>query len=815
MPMSTSMPMLTPMAPSPTMTSDPATLMAASAPVGVDLVDFVRSPFASGVAAIIGKELIQWLGSKGISDESFCRVMATSKALASPNSNGLAVLDRVHYTLATIIRGVRLMTPGAFGRAVLQDPKLCWMATTVAVFLRHHDLCYATKVLSRIVVRSIENPKDVPLMQVLVDPIMQEAVKSIALHTTNQVPNLIKLPGVLSRLGHHLLTADALFGSIAAIQEIKADGVSVRMQVCAIDLLDWIYHHWNGHLMVETGNPKERIFSEDLMPDQPSPRRVLLVTIDTLCSAVWHCRNYEHEKRSLVVFISTSSEPSFFADGATTRANLPKTSVDRSNLYEIADRNPFIFYHAVIYDKEDAAALKAASAVVASVMALRVRPGRRMHLEIQSHPDANPRAFNDFQWWAVRVPSLLQQRCRSPLERPHPIRALYWAERPVEAQLEMKGLGPYEILPVADIRPWGSYQLPAICNLYPEITEAVSVARHTCRCPCCVRASSAWATGGDDTCRQGLMAAQVLLYIAHALAEAAGVDTISNANGPESAKDLINATIQLLGTIAVDGYIPWRLWFRLAASAITGLPQDIWAKRPADGDKPIFVVSGGMTVAPVWFDLDQEVQPNQSWGVKILTGVVAGVRDEVALVQAEPTGRADCYPPDALLPFLPRNHINGADGRVDIQTLVWRVDDCVYQHAASAQGANVARILSPWDVYFGYMYARRPTCPHVQEHGEITRWPPSGGSAAHFADDWALRQNILIGLSADKCAVKTDQCCLGCLLYHSEQFGCAAIYFGPRTKKMAAPRSPQQPTNGDAGRIIPISRPTWPDSPGL
>jgi len=701
------------------MASDPAKSMDVAARV-VDLVGVVMNP--AGITAAIGKEVIRWLGRNSISDTSFTRVMTVGKGIAYPNLHGIQVLCGLDHTAGYLrdLRGVNLVTAGAFGRAVLQDPELRWMATTEAVILRYHDLKYATQALCDLLIDATDEQKDLPLMTALVQPIIQEAVHSIALHTTNSAPNLAELPKELQRLGHHVMTANALFGAISATRKITSDDISIHMQYCATDLMNWIYHHWSGRLLVVSNN--EKVYDEDLMHATHTAKRVLTVFIDKGCTAK-RCHDVNHSQGSISIGTThnpTSNgapfDPSFKTDGIS-QAHLPNTSAGRSKLYEIADRNPYVKYYLTISQKEDVKAQTTALEVVRSIMALYVAPGSDMTLRIESPPVKDSRTF---QWWAVCAPSLLQQDNLLPEDAS--IRRIYWPGRPFEEKFELKGMNPHKIPSVqkqAEMRARGYYRLSAICKLYPEILDAMAMARQRCQCGCRTTLLSSDVDDNADGCRQTLMAAQVLLYISHALAEAAGAEDVSNVHGTSSAKGLINATMELLGTIAVDGYIDWVLWFRLAASAITGLHQDIWAKRyrwdtqNLSGEMPMFVVSGSMTVVPTWFDLDREVDLRHSWGVKTLAGSVRGVIDEVALVQAQPTSRsAGPFSPDILsVTFGYIDH----DDHIDIQAHVWRVDDFIYRHATSAQAGRGARILSPFDIYSGYMLAKRPTCPHDED----------------------------------------------------------------------------------------------------
>lgn len=91
----------------------------------------------------------------------------------------------------------------------------------------------------------------------------------------------------------------------------------------------------------------------------------------------------------------------------------------------------------------------------------------------------------------------------------------------------------------------------------------------------------------------------------------------------------------------------------------------------------------------------------------------------------------------------------------------------------------------------------------------IKHWP--GGwskesSYAHVAlvEDFALKQNVAIGLSAGNCALKTDRCCFKCVVDEARRLGSAAIYCGHEMKLLKVPSS-SGPSNEDGGSFIRIS----------
>jgi hypothetical protein len=546
---------------------------------------------------------------------------------------------------------------------------------------------------------------------------MCEAVHSIALHATNEIIDLAKLPDVLASLGNHVVMEKAFAGTISALRMIQSGDIFVHMEYCAADVLNWIYHHWSGYLEVVSMNSK--ILQRDLGPEVQG--RKLTVIIASNCNAVRRCREPSHERGRISVGTSHGSslttEPSSFTTEATSRASLPNISAKRSKLYDITERNPYVKDYLTLNEKEETEAQKSAQIIVRSLMALNVKPKRgSLLLEIQNSRGPDTRTF---QWWTICTPTLLQKNIEVV---PTSIRSLY-LNMDLKERLQVQGIDPVNMPPKkqAEIRQAGRYHFANIMKLYPEIADAMNYTKQRCECGCRKRL---YYVHVDRGCRQSLISAQVILFVAHSLAEAAGAQDISNILGIDSTLGLINATMELLGTIAIDGEIDWEGWFRLAASAMTGLPQGIWTKRyrweTFAGRTPLCSISGSTTITPRWFEFDKELQLEHSWGVETLTGTVQGVIDETALIEIQSTGRSAV----SWTPPQPHNvsQTSWVADCVEIQSYVWKVEDSIYRHVSVVKSIETrvqtsptaVRILSPEDVHIGYIFAPRPSCPHAE-----------------------------------------------------------------------------------------------------
>ena len=173
----------------------------------------------------------------------------------------------------------------------------------------------------------------------------------------------------------------------------------------------------------------------------------------------------------------------------------------------------------------------------------------------------------------------------------------------------------------------------AVIDLYPEIKDAMSFAGNRCACGC--HGTSYTLKGG---CLQTFMYAQVVLLIGHAMAESSGATTVSHVNSGLSSEALIESTTRFLDNLSSQGLIFWGDWFRLACTAISGLPGDLGIRTPSDDAGELLCwVAGSMSIVPAWFALDEDIKLGGSWSIKSLVGCPLGVLAEKAIVKPQLT----------------------------------------------------------------------------------------------------------------------------------------------------------------------------------
>lgn len=243
----------------------------------LDLVSLVAE--ASTKAA---NETIRWLARERISEKAFVYTMQLGRNIAQPNLNGLSVLEKLEQTSSRLY-GLDLIMPGALGRTVLYDEHLRWIGTTEAVILKYHSPTYAVEALCDLFASTSlkENDPRIPAVKAGIRPVISKAVDSVHLHTVNMGQGAQSLPAHIEALPKHYIADITLTGAIRTLQAMADSDILVQMNCSIIDLLDWIFHHWNGKLVLSVNN--EITFDKQLGDSEyPLQRQGPQILIDNL-----------------------------------------------------------------------------------------------------------------------------------------------------------------------------------------------------------------------------------------------------------------------------------------------------------------------------------------------------------------------------------------------------------------------------------------------------------------------------------------------------------------------------------------------------
>jgi hypothetical protein len=567
------------------------------------------------------------------------------------------------------------------------------------------------------------------------------------------------LPKAIESLHPHFLGIRRVGHVIKKIRDMSHNDIVIEMDGCFLDLIDWIFHHWQGGLLVSVNNlivldkhfgiEKELCTivinaegADDSVPGDPPDGTQRKPEPEVRIGA----RHQNNKPREWQMRVPPDSMMH------------PQSSY-RTAIYDF--QNPLETYNASLDAREKGLAEKYAREIVWSIVNLPVSPSQSA-LGFKVSRESKTK----LGWWLHKTPTILQKN-----HGEIPTRMLYTGlnDRPSDSRAR-----------TAD----------DVIRMYPELLAGLNLVKDRCFCGCNERRAGqplGWPEP-DSGCLLSIMLFQMILLIGHALAEGLGAVSVSQLSGEQGTRDIVDAVMTVLERIAANGAIYWSSWFSLACTIIGGVSKmringafDPQLETSDSRGSDLLWVIGDMTIAPKWLTLGAPIQLRGSWAVQQLTGKVAGVESEVAIVQSHVTTKAkfDGPPP----PLVEASE--GQDpGEVKLEQVVFSNANDVYRIACIVQAGPALRIFEPRDVYKGLINAVEPECNHprsavaeISAHklsDVILRWNrrdmnlshiPGPGSAAWIAllGESPLKQNIAIALSAGVCVLSRGNCCMMCL----------------------------------------------------
>ncbi|KAL8758723.1 MAG: hypothetical protein Q9184_003843, partial [Pyrenodesmia sp. 2 TL-2023] len=712
----------------------------------LDLVSMVRD-----AATHAGADLIRWLAREQIAEQSFIYTMECGKGIAHPNKDGSSFLEALGHTSSRLY-GLRLILPGALGRTILYDEGLKWIGTTEAVLLKYHPREYVVDTLCTLfVIHNLgENHPNAEATASLIRPVLEKTVDSIHLHVSNTGFWTGPCPKELDQLTKHYIDSGNLAEIIQEFSkpQLSCSNLVLQMDCYIVEIIDWVLTHWSG--IVELCIDNLIVFRDTL----GMSGYLLTVSIDSSCTTGGECAPGTHEQKFRIGMISgqAGGGPRVVYSGSLgvdeTSAEFDVYSSHRSQLYDI--QNPFKTHHFCLNPLELKRAQMAGQELVRCILALPVVP--LWGSQNVTIPYFGLRVVREsttkFRWWLKKIPSMVQLNLGVTMSP----RSLFSPNHDVDDGTD-QGYRRYR------------YSIRETADWYPEIRALMEMAYERCVCGCHDKGFNMFLIGPselNDGCLVNLIIYEVLLVIGHALADGAGAVDISNLHGRDSAVGLAEEVKKFLCCIAAYGTIHWNSWFLLCSTAVTGESYDVASRHSIDDVKNngflLFAVAGSMTVRPIWFDFEKEINLKCSWGIKLLNGSIQGTLAETALFDDLPTNGAT-HEITLELETLTSGREDADE--VDLESVVFHVKYKLHRIALRARTKSALRLISPSGIYRSMMYGEQPHCNHESvDETMVYPWTlndimlgydrirPLKAGLPHIAltADSYLKQNIVIGI---------------------------------------------------------------------
>ncbi|CAO1603763.1 MAG: hypothetical protein LQ349_008179 [Xanthoria aureola] len=219
----------------------------------------------AGAVAGYGRDLLRWLERSGVDEVEFQRCTELAKELAYPNKNGMVLSEsvtRADTRLQQLKQGhlpLSLTFSQALGRLLMREPDLCYMVSTTACLLQHHDLAFTTSALTSVVLdrggHEEETKYTYEPWRASIRAVIVKVVESIFLNITNAGHQTNAMPQEMAALHVHVVD-DANFAAITMQIQRASDDLLLKAEIFPGDIVLWILNHFGGKMEVYVARVK-------------------------------------------------------------------------------------------------------------------------------------------------------------------------------------------------------------------------------------------------------------------------------------------------------------------------------------------------------------------------------------------------------------------------------------------------------------------------------------------------------------------------------------------------------------------------------
>ena len=759
--------------------------------------------------AVVGytRDLLRWLERSGVDEASLQRCMTLAEGLAYPNQNGMMLsssvakadrrLDRVKGDLP-----LALVFSQALGRYIVKDPEVCYMASTTACLLTHHDPSYAKSALTSMVLDKGGHQTETNyIREVLRGPIravISKLVDSIFLNITNPGHQAAKIPLELAQLHVHLVD-DLNFAAIVMQVQSTSKDLVLRADRFPGDLILWLLNHFEGYVKVYVKSAKA--YEAKLGANA----QILTIIVEETCSDDHEACNGRSWPVVLAEIVDGKSQRLV---GGSSSEDLKPCSYQRQKLYETDNlMNRTYTSDKIHLGREESNEIKHAARRIAQWL---------MHVPINvrdwpqlagvccrsvPEPDEDRDRDRDFiiAQLLCRSPRLLQEKTGESTTSAPPFRRPQWKGSPISSQN-------------TESEQWGPNAVPEeVLKNFPSAEQLLENMQRSCRCPNCRSEGSL--SDSKKGCLRYSAVLELCLLISHAVADALGAEDVSGAPDPEDAK---SGVMTLLSEIIDQEIVRWDTWFRVAACAVTGCSWHLFTDVKGDsgdegGTSWAGVQYGSIVVLAPWLDFCAPLEMQGSFKIVVSEGNVKDLKGDIALIQTEQApsnhhehpGRMDmAADPSQVCVKLD----NTDDTPFEVQKALYPAGKSLHNLFVIVKVSNYLRLVDPTQSMMNLFRSKQAVCNHSRSSRTpeqleeilgssnlqikactfediLTQWAgnanPSYNSGIRKEFDMSLvikdlrKLHIALALSSGGVILRNSRCCLPCAIksYLDERTG--------------------------------------------
>lgn len=575
------------------------------------------------------QDLLKWLARERVDEYSFTKCAEKARSLAYPNANGVAIRNQIEDADKRLhaVRGapIGLIVSGSLGRLMARDADYCYIVSTVTVLAPYYGHQRLTDVLTSMMLDKGSRHVDGVFYKYEVqrEPIRAVVVKiieSVFLNVVNSGHKLGGLPPELQDYHPHIVDHLTFAGIIMGVQESDAD-VLMKSQHFLADIVAWLLHHFEGHIEVSVGT---KIVYEKALG---SGTRMVRVMFDGVCPYPENC--YEREGTIEVSYaMGDGTFATFLKSGDDcTSEGKPQSHERKAFYFEGWTSEPFPLPRRStgLNKSERNYALAVGKNLMKWLLNVPIEAGPSssfgLTFKAKLHSqEGNLRVRDIIQAY----PGLLQITTGLPEYSGPVFRGFVAPESDDE-------------LDTSHYKSGDVMNPDEIVDCFPAMQDLLNDAQKRCSCPVCSEYRPLLES--KRGCLRGLIWAELLLIVAHAIADSLGAKDVSALAEPSN---IVAAMYVLLSNLIRKECIVWDDWFAIAIVTSVGMGIDtIGASqnnktRAGNGATSLVAAQMGsfIAVAP-WLDLNREISVKGCFGLEFYEGNMQRVAEDVALLRSE------------------------------------------------------------------------------------------------------------------------------------------------------------------------------------
>ena len=768
-------------------------------------------------------EIGQWLGREKLTRHELQECFVKARGVVNANEKGNKLFDEMNQGLIGLssMMPLLLKQSGSVARYLARDPDLCWIISTATSLFQFHPEHHVSDAICSMIMlaqRDSEGRSTPNLNEphhparIQVKSVVGKLVSSIWFNVVNSGNSTLPLPQELVKVcprGHYLTRVHF---AKAALELAQNDSQMIlQSQHLLRNITLWLYLHFDGLLRVIVSG--KIIFEETLGQTGKSVE----LRITSFCDDIGTC-NYElgeeHPEYQILKNISGHLPEVLLSSyrynnqaGETVR---PEPRV-RQKLY----------HPTTTYSSES----RLAGSSLQMLLRCTAQEITRwfLGLRITTLPDALHLGFSVSSEHQTKISNLkiLDLLKRSPAilnmvwgDRP-PSRLVVSAPIPERTYLQMKESALKERKELTDLLPY-----------FPILRDLVRETKPHCRCLGCRQPENSEREILSKGCLQHDVLEEVMVLVAHAIADGFGANDTSANTKPAG---MVAGIVDILESLVAHKKIFWDHWFMLSASIFLGCPyQASPMALEFAGTTYAAIQYGNLAAIASWLDISKKMQIRGCFGLLEGRGKLTvaahsdgeerfhSIEENEAIIQTAITENTGDYVARFEKSFRPVGEevLLGDDiSPADYDVMLVSASETTYRLLTRVQSATHSRIVDPSAAMIklakGVSIAE---CLHrenerllpfklgvpakIYSFDEVLgRWPGSYFDRAYQSEYWTdlsmderqrgldrrgsvhltavfdtfLKQNVALALSIDDVAILNPQTsCLSCGLQQME-----------------------------------------------